>query len=156
MIAMPSPPRKLRQAVFYLAAIALVVASSGVSAGGPPEGSLSTTQTTCGDPESRLGSSLLAYLRAMLTRPRFHYLAPKFGLNVADSASIRMITDPAECERAAHAFIRERRATLPKLVYVAAIGDARWVEDPETMAGEYIAGVVFTAAYDSVLALPGR
>jgi hypothetical protein len=113
-------------------------------------------QTRCGHPESPLGSSLLAHLRAMLTRPRYHYLAPKFGLNVADSASIRMITDPTECERAAHAFIRERKATLPKLVYVAAIGEARWVEDPETMAGEYIAGVVFTASYDSVLALPGR
>lgn len=118
----------------------------------PPHGG----PVSCGHPESPLGSSLLAYLRAMLTRPRFHYLAPKFGLNVADSASIRMITDPAECERAAHAFIRERRATLPKLVYVAAIGDARWVEDPETKAGEYIAGVVFTASYDSVLALTGR
>lgn len=117
---------------------------------------LEQSRSRCGDPGSRLGSSLLAYLRAMLTRPRFHYLAPKFGLNVADSASIRMITDPAECERAAHAFIRERKATLPKLVYVAAIGDARWVEDPETKAGEYIAGVVFTATYDSVLALPGR
>lgn len=134
----------------------------GVPRVSPPIGNNATERAavvadaSCGDPESRLGSSLLAYLRAMLTRPRFHYLAPKFGLNVADSASIRMITDPAECDRAAHAFIRERNATLPKLVYVAAIGHARWVEDPETKAGEYIAGVVFTATYDSVLALPGR
>jgi hypothetical protein len=110
----------------------------------------------CGSKESDHAGMLVAYLRRMLTGPDRARASTTFGLRVADSASIRMITDPAECERAAHAFIRERKATLPKLVYVAAIGDARWVEDPETKAGEYIAGVVFTATYDSVLALTGR
>lgn len=110
----------------------------------------------CGAKDSDHGRMLVVYLRRMLTGPDRARAQNAFGLNIADSASIRMITDPAECERAAKAFIGVRRANMPTTVYVAAIGDARWVEDPETKAGEYIAGVVFTATYDSVLALPGR
>jgi hypothetical protein len=141
---------------FGAALFASVPLIAGNSASPSAMNAMGPAVVACGSKESDHAQMLVAYLRRMLTGPDRARASTTFGLSVADSASIRMITDPAECERAAHAFIRERKATLPKLVYVAAIGEARWVEDPETMAGEYIAGVVFTASYDSVLALPGR